>query len=41
MIEFFFYNNLKNEELIKIINQQYIIQDSYIYVKDYQNNKNW
>ena len=38
MIEFFFYNNLKNEELIKKINQQYMIQDSYIYVKDYQNN---
>ena len=40
MVEFFFFNNLKEDSLLKKINQQYIIQDAYIYVKDNKNLNN-
>ena len=40
MTDFFFYNNLKEDSLLKQINDNHISKDAYIYVKDYQDLNN-
>lgn len=40
MTDFFFYNNLKENNLLKEIHDDYQKKDSYIYVKDYQDLNN-
>jgi len=37
MVEFFFYYNLKNQNILQEINHNNNIKDAYIYVKNYQN----
>ena len=37
MIQFFFYKHLKDENNIKKIHSNYMINDTYVYIKDYYN----
>ena len=41
MVRFFFYNKLKNLELIKQINQNFEIYDGYIIIKNYDSKNNF
>lgn len=40
MIDFFFYHNLKNTELLNQLKLHYKMNDSYIYISDYENSNN-